>query len=116
MPCTSIYIVFIERWCAKLYKDYDYAGLVTHAHKGADNLEILNEAVSSVKVREGCIFTGYEDQAQKGDSILITDDTPSLKDNDHTFPPPNDKLFDDIISSYTCTCFDGKYIVLKGYD
>ena len=100
-----------ERWCAKLYDDFDYTGRVNHAHTGSKNLEQFNNVASSIEVREGCIFKGYTDYDHVGDPAIITENYPNLER--YVVSIQQNISYNDQFSSYTCACFGGKYDTLN---
>ena len=83
-------------WCAKLYQ-HDYSGwefLVTETQGISDIPSCKDNAVSSVKVRNGCQFVAYQDFNGQNLLFNITEDMPN-----EDFGDKNDK-----ISSYSCHC------------
>ena len=89
-------------WCAKLYQ-HDYSGwefLVTETQGISDIPSCKDNAVSSVKVRNGCQFVAYEHYNGQNLLVTLTEDSDTEFVTNH-----NDKT-----SSYSCNC--GEYKVL----
>ena len=101
-----IIIPTLTDWCAKLYEHGKFTGwefIATETNENGVNgvksfiASSKNNAVSSIKVRNGCQLTAY--QETNGENPLFT------INKDLSFDlSTNDKL-----SSYSCTCDTGKY-------
>ena len=95
-------ICVTEKWCAKIYQHADpksYGGWRESVFVGSNSFK-HNDQASAVRVNSGCTFTGHEHHGLKGRFETFTE--PKFT----KFSSLNDKL-----SSYTCHCNDGKYII-----
>ena len=95
-----LYPVYIfSDWCAKLYEHDEYKGWEEEVSQ--TNYGVLSnshrDAVTSIRVRDGCNFKGYK---YSDKSTLIED----LSDDVHHLAN-NDEL-----RSYSCSCF-GKFTI-----
>ena len=76
-------------WCAKLYENWYFDGW-KHVISSEDKSDLIgkyNDQVSSIKVRNGCNFTGYNHEISKDDPKLLFSQTSDLsyvgKENDN---------------------------------
>ena len=84
------------------YSGWEYLVIETH---GISNIpSSKNNAVSAIKVRNGCTFSAYGDYNGQGPLFSITEDKDILRTN---LRNKNDKL-----SSFSCSCTGEYYLVL----
>ena len=86
-----------ELWCARLYEHKNYGGwvqeipvtnkIVPHGAK--------KDEVSSIQVRDTCIFQAFDNSGDDENIAAITKDNPDL---------PYDQMSADEITSYNCQC------------
>ena len=93
-----LFSILILVWCAKLYGNDDYGGWnyeVTQTNS-ANMPDNYDNAVTSIKVRTGCIFKGYDEKSKVTFLKEILGDIPKFG----TLTPN----INNQISSYSCSC------------
>ena len=91
-------VIFLD-WCARLYQHDDYNGWEQWVSVTNYGTPTKNDAVTSIRVRDGCTFKAYRHTNKEDLLETLTSDVSLLKDNDE-------------ISSFSCSCF-GKFTILK---
>ena len=103
-------ILTLTDWCAKLYEHGMFTGwefIATETNDyGVSGVKSFiasskNNAVSSIKVRNGCQLTAYQETNGENPLFTINKDLSFEEDGSK-----NDKL-----SSYSCICDTGKYFI-----
>ena len=83
---------FFSDWCAKLYEHDDFNGweqVIAETDYGTPS---HNNAVTSIKVRDGCTFKAYKHVDKVELLETLTSDESHLEDNN------------DEVSSFSCSC------------
>ena len=92
----------IEDWCAQIFQHHNYDGwdyMLYETDKGYLSGTDYDNKVSSIKIREGCILKGYDDDDLNNFIFGFNKDKPKLSKLDGN----------ELLTSYSCKC-NGKYI------
>ena len=101
----DIYILY-EEICATLYGDKEYHGWFFKVPEtNSENLlEEFNNQVSSIKLRDGCIFEAYNETNNETHMFTANDDMADLY------------TFDNQLSSFSCQCTTSEVLLIMNID